>query len=174
MLYTLFYKEKKVKMSKLDLIIVGNIVIYPALAKFLKRSHYYMKYDQEEERITFSVNDGDGGRCLFEVRNASHENALKLAKELVLKSLDRDPEHACFWSKYYEVLHLFHDGSEEAEWLRIEIFKLGIACRVRKTSRIWALHMGQYSYGPTMWTAAQALEEIKRYNHEEPALDVVF
>jgi len=162
--------------SKLDLVIVGNVVIYPALAKFLKRSHYYMKYDQETERITLSVNDGDGGRCLLEVRNASHENAIKLAKELGLKSSDRDPEHACFWHKYSEVLHLYHDRSEDAEWLRIEIFKLGIPCRVREIAKSpWALHMGQGSYKPPMWTAAKVVEEIRERNKEHVlSLDVGF
>jgi len=164
-------------MSKLDRVIVGNVVINAfTLSKFLKRSHYFMNYDPDKEKITLTVNDGDGGRDLIEIRNASHENAVKFAKELGLKNSNIDQEHACSWSKYHEVLHLYHNGSEEAEWLRIEIFKLGIPCRVRQmvSERPWALHMGQGSYGSAMWTAAKVLEEIKRYNHEEPTLDVGF
>jgi hypothetical protein len=161
-------------MSKLDLVIVGNIVIYPALAKFLKKSCYYMKYDQEKETIRFFANDGDGGETLMEIRNASHENALKIAKILDLTSQNKYPDQACFWSKYHEVLHLVLDGSEEAEWLRVEIFKLGIACRVSmfRSLKGWELHKGQYCYGPPMWIAAKVLEEIKRYNQEQPTLDI--
>ncbi len=164
-------------MSKLDRIIVGNVVIYPALAEFLKRSHYFMKYDPEKEMITLSVNDGDGGKDLIEIRNASHENALKLAKELGWKTRNTDKDYACSWSKYYEVLHLYHNGSEEAEWLRVEIFKLGIPCRVREmvTEKPWALHMGQGSYKPPMWTAKKVLEEIRERNfnkEHEPTLDI--
>ncbi len=165
-------------MSKLDLVIVGNVVIHSALAEFLKRSEYYMGYDQEKETITLSVNDGDGRKCLMEIRNASHENAVKLAKNLHLESSDRDPDHSCFWSKYNSVLHLLHDGSEDAEWLRIEIFKLGIPCRVRKfrplPQRGWELHMGG-SYGPPMWSGPKTLEEIKRsHKGHEASLDVGF
>lgn len=153
-------------MSKLGKVIIGNVVIHPAdLAKFLKRSHYYMSYDSHKEKITLSVNDGDGGIDLLEIRNASHENALKLAKELGLKSSDRDPEHSCFWSKYYEVLHLYHDSSGEVEWLRVEIFKLGIPCRVRKVAHgRWALHIGQYSYKPPMWSVEKVLGELAEMN----------
>lgn len=160
-------------MSNLDRVIVGNVVIYPALAEFLKRSHYFMKYDPDKETITLSVNDGDGGRDLIQIRHASYENAVKFASNLGLKS----PGPSCFWSKYCEVLHLYHNGSEEAEWLRIEIFKLGIPCRVRKmvTEKPWALHMGQGSYKPPMWTAAKVVEEIKRWNKDyQPSLDVGF
>mgnify|MGYP001588210629 CR=1 FL=1 len=166
-----------INMSNLSNVIVGNVVIHPALVEFLKRSHYFMKYDQDKETITLSVNDGDGGKTLIEIRNASHENAVKLAEKLDLKSSDRYLDHACFWSKYYEVLHLYHNGSEEAEWLRIEIFKLGIPCRVRKmvTEKPWALHMGQGSYKPPMWTATKVVEEIKRWNKDyQPSLDVGF
>ena len=138
-----------------------------------------MKYDMEKETITFSVNDGEGGLNLIEIRNASHENAVKLAKELGLKTSNTDQEHACSWGKYYEVLRLYHDGSTEAEWLRIEIFKLGIPCRVREIAKIakesWALSMCQGCYKPPMWTAAKVLEEIKSRNYNsshEPTLDV--
>ncbi len=165
------------KMSKLDCVIVGNVVIHPALAEFLKRSHYFMSYEPDKETITLSVNDGDGGKNLIEIRNASHENALKLAKELGLKTRNLDQDHACSWSKYYEVLHLYHDGSDDAEWLRVEIFKLGIPCRVRKNAilKSWDLVMGQYSYKPPMWTVQKTLEQIKLYNKEyEPSFDVGF
>lgn len=164
-------------MSNLDRVIVGNVVIYPALAEFLKRSHYFMKYDPDKETITLSVNDGDGGKDLIQIRHASYENAVKFAKELGLKTQNRDQDNACSWSKYYEVLHLYHDGREEAEWLRIEIFKLGIPCRVNGHFSIksWELHMGQGSYKPPMWTAVKVLEEIKRLNTDyEPSLDVGF
>jgi len=164
-------------MSKLDCVIVGNVVIHPALAEYLKRSHYYMKYDQEKETITLSVNDGGGGVDLIEVRNASHENALKLARELDLRSSDKDIDRACFWSKYHPVLHFYHDCSDDAEWLRVEIFKLGIPCRVRKNAvlKSWDLNMGQYSYKPPMWTVQKTLEQVKLYNKEyEPSLDVGF
>lgn len=164
-------------MSKLDLVIVGNAVIHPALVEFLKRSHYYMSYESNTETITFSVNDGGGGKILFEIRNASHENALKLAKVLGLKSSDREPDRACFWSKYSQVLHLLHNGSTDAEWLRIEIFKLGIPCRVQEItgSRPWELRMDQYSYTPPSWSAPKVLEEIERRNKQEVrCLDIGF
>ena len=100
-------------MSKLDRVIVGNVVIYPALAEFLKRSCYYLGYDPDKELITLFANDGGGGQDLMQIRNASHENALKLAKELGLKTQNLDQDHACSWGKYYDVLHLYHNDSEE-------------------------------------------------------------
>ena len=171
------FTTKRINVSNLNRIIVGNVVIHPALAEFLKRSCYYMGYDPDKELITLFANDGGGGQDLMQIRNASHENALKLAKELGLKTQNLDQDHACSWDKYCEVLHFYHNGSEEAEWLRIEIFKLGIPCRVRKivTEKPWALHMCQGSYGPTMWTVKKLLKEIKERNFNkkhEPTLDI--
>jgi hypothetical protein len=164
---------RRIEMPNLDRVIVGNVVIHPTLTEFLKRSCYYLKYDQDKETIILSANDGYGGKTLMEIRNASHENAKKLAKNLGMES----PGTSCFWSKYSEVLHLLHDGSEEAEWLRIEIFKLGIPCRVMKSANVkgWRLQMGQGSYGPPMWTAKKVLVEIKTRNYDkdhEPSLDI--
>ncbi len=182
MLSKLLYITEDKIMSKLDRIIVGNTVIYPALAEFLKRSHYFMSYDPKKEVITLSANHGGGGQDLFEIRNASHENAVKLAKELGLTTRNEDREHACAWGKYYEVLRLLHDGSTEAEWLRIEIFKLGIPCRVREiqpsldiATNCWALHMCGAAYTPPMWKVVKVLDEIKSRNFNQshkPTLDI--
>jgi len=107
-----------------DKVIVGNIMLNPHLIKkFLKKSHYYMVYEPKSEKIAFSANDGNGGDTLLEIRNASYENAVKLARELGLKS-DRDTP--LYWSKWNPRLYLYHNGTKDAEAVRVELLKSGI------------------------------------------------
>jgi len=148
-------------MDPLARVIVGNVVIYPAtLRQFLKKSHYFMTYHPDTERITFEANHWYGGVILFEIRNASHENAQKLATELGLAS---DSPKSCHWGKYNPVLNLQHNGSPEAEQLRVEMLRLSVPFVVVKTdgTEPFALTNGQGMHKSPMWNVESMLKIIR-------------
>lgn len=159
--------------SDLDRIIVGNCVIYPALREVLKKSYYYMSYSPEKELITFSENDGGGGRILLELRNASYVCAQQLAKELGLKS-DYSGKLP-FWHKWNPHYSLWHDGSEGAENIRIEMLKLGLPFKLYNSPHgrdshgniYWGWSNGNHLYTPTCWTPEDIIkllrEDAERY-----------
>ena len=145
-------------------IIVGNIVIYPVLRQFLIKSHYFMSYDPETEKITFRANHNRGGEDLFQIRNASYENAVKLANELGLKSIE---EKELNWSKWNPIYDLYYDKSEDSEKIRTEMLKLGLPFRVLMPRYVngentWAWSTGGYIYSPPMWTVDQVLDQIRK------------
>ncbi|MEK7114997.1 MAG: hypothetical protein AAB847_01410 [Patescibacteria group bacterium] len=133
-----------------DSVVVGNFAIDPNVLRiFLRKSHYYMSYDPEKEIIFFSVNDGSGGKNIFEIRNASHENAVKLANGLGLNDNHdgKPPEEVLHWSKWNPNLLLYSNGGPEAKELKEEMLRLEIPHRILR-SDIYALtyHIGGVSY----------------------------
>jgi hypothetical protein len=119
-----------------------------------------MSYEAEKETITFSINDDNGGRDLFYIRNASYESAVKLAEGLGLDD-DGIRQPIC-WSKWNPVYKLDYDKSEDAEKLRIEIVSLGLPLRIQKISSGWAWYNNGCVYRPPTWTVDKVLKEIRK------------
>ncbi len=142
-------------------LVIGNAVIDArSLRDFLIKSHYWLTFEPKDGTIRLSANHNAGGVCLLEVRNASHENAVRLAEELGLKSDGRDP--AVSWTKWNPVLELDHDGSESAERLRIEMLRLGIPFRLVSGCRELALIANQGRHTPPMWSEEAMLGVIRK------------
>ena len=142
-------------------VIVGNIVFHPeVLRDFLKKSHYFMLYKAETETIIFKANDDSGGREIFSIRNASYENAAKLAVGLGLTG-DGVRPYLC-WTKWNPSYKLDHDGSEDAEKLRMEMLSLGMPFKLHKTSKEWSWNNGRGVYQSPMWTVGKVLVEIRK------------
>ena len=140
-------------------VLVGNIVIFPNVVReCLAKSYYFLIYVLEEESLTLSVNDGSGGKVLFEIRNVPYESAVKLAEGLGLKGDGASP---LSWGKWNPTLRLYHDGSEKAELLRTEMLKLGIPHRIFWGSYPLALTSGQGKMSSPAWTPEQMMEEIR-------------
>jgi len=150
----------------LSKIIIGNVAIRAAsLREYLKKSHYWLTYDPDRETITLNANHNAGGEVLLEIRQASYENAERLARELGLKADGRTT-----WHKWNPVYELDHDGSAEAEALRMKMLALGLPHKVYRNRRQWALLLHQGSHTPPMWTVDVLLkmleEEAERYKDQ--------
>ncbi len=142
-------------------LVIGNAVIDGrSLRDFLVKSHYWLTFDPKTQTIRLSANHNAGGVCLFEIRGASHENAVRLAEELGLKPDGREP--CTGWSKWNPVLELEHDGSETAERLRLEMLRLGIPFRLSRDRRELALIAGQGRHTRPMWTEEAMLGVIRK------------
>ena len=153
-------------MSKLSDVIVGGPVIFnPAfLGEVLKGSCFYMSYNSKELSAELFHNTGQtGGRIMMIIKNMSHESAVKLAKGMGLKP-DREGGDCCFWSRSVPIIHLYHDGSEDAEKIRLEACRLNIECiTVKINKRPWYLINGMYRYDPTTWPADKLIIEMKHW-----------
>ena len=152
-------------MSNLSKVIVGGpIVLNPTvLGEVLKGSCFYMHYDKDKEIAKLFHNNGkSGGRDILEIRNVSHESVTKLAEGMGLKP-DFDRDTCCFWSKNLSIIHLYHDGSADAERIRIEAYRLNIECRVVIIKKgPWRLYHGMYEYSPNSWPA-DVMQVLKRW-----------
>lgn len=148
--------------NSLDKVIVGNLAISPAtLRRYLKKSHYWLVYRPDTETITLTANHNLGGEQLLEIRNASYENAERLARELGLAA-DGAGGQPCLWSKWNPVVELDHDGSEDAEALRLEMLRLGLPHVVRRRQQgDWAWIDSCGSHSPSMWTREMVLKLIR-------------
>jgi len=147
--------------NSLDKIIVGNLAISAAnLRRYLKKSHYWLAYHPETETIAFTANHNGGGEQLLEIRNASYENAERLARELGLTA-DHEGAQPCLWTKWNPVVELAHDGSDDAEALRLEMLRLGLPHTVRRSGRQWAWIDSAGAHAPTMWTKEMVLQRIR-------------
>lgn len=124
-------------------VLIGNIVLYPAIIReFLKKSHYYLTYEPEYERLTLNANHGFGGRRLFEIRNASYESAAKLADQLGLAG---DGEYPTTWTKWNPIFHLHHDGSDRAKQLHSIMNDLGLPHTIHDSATL-RLMFGNFRY----------------------------
>lgn len=142
-------------------VLIGNIVLCPDIIKqYLIKSHYFLVYNSQGEKLTLNANHGRGGEVLFEIRNVSYESACKLAEGLGLKC-DSSNELSCVWSKWNPILILSHDGSADAETLRMELLKLGIPHIIYSRSETLALSNGQGIHKSPAWTVQQMLEIIQ-------------
>jgi len=138
-------------------VLMGNVVFHPeVLRECLKKFSYHMIYRPEEEKVEFSMNNGGGGRTLFEVRNVPYESAKKLAEGLGLIGSDS----SLFWSKNNPYLKLYDDGSEGAKKLKEEIMTLGIPFRVVEREEYGFGDWGRdfLSHG---WTLEMLLKEVR-------------
>ena len=155
-------------------VMVGNVVLYPDLLRnCLKKSHYYLTYNQKDDVVTFWVNDkGEGGKVIFEIRNIPQESAEKLARELGLKpdfETLQNRRRAVSWSKYNPYLILNDDGSENAQILRNDLFLSGIPFKAVK-SRELGLSYEQHYYGISGWSfegLRKIIKDMKKDNLEE-------
>ncbi len=147
--------------SSLDKVIVGNLALSAAaLRECLKKSHYWLAYDPAAEKISLHANHGSGGQLLLEVRNASYENAARMAAELGLQA-DSAAAQPCVWSKWNPKVYLGHDGSADADELLAEIRRLEIPCDVNRRARALCLSVGQGTMQVPMWRKDQLLAEIR-------------
>jgi hypothetical protein len=150
----------------LSRVIVGNLVVNPeVLREYLRKSHYFMTYDPNNETIEFKANHGKGGQVIMEIRNASHESAVKLAQGL---GLTTDREYPTSWSKWNPVYWLYHDGSVGAETLRMEMLKLSLPFNLITGSymsssceKTWAWNNNGRVYTPPMWSVESVVKEIR-------------
>lgn len=132
-------------------VIAGNFCFYPeTLLRFLRKSCYIATYDERREVFVLDANHNDGGARLLEIRDIDYAGASRIAKELGLKQ--EDPSR---WAKRLPVLHLDHDGSEEAEKLRLEMLRLDVPHTVYKKAR--TLRLVVY---PKTYTAKDPLEKM--------------
>lgn len=129
-------------------LVCGNTVIYPkSLREFLKKSHYWLSYDPEKETATLHANHGGGGVVLLELRQASYENAARLAEEL---GLEKNGDYS--WSKWNPVVRLYHDGSAAAETVRLHLLDSGLPFVQINNSLKMAFSDGDRSYGMPSWS----------------------
>ncbi len=141
-----------------DNTIMGRIELNAgALRKFLAKSHYYLSYDRDRYRAVLCANDGGGGVELFALNDVPYVVAQLLAKEL---GLEGDGPAPTSWHKWNPTLGLDHDGSADAEELRVEMLKLGVPhkiCRVRDLALIG--NGGRHTR--PMWDQASMLKIIR-------------
>lgn len=141
-------------------VLIGTVLFNPGIIRqYLKKSHYFLTYDPNKETLTLTVNHGFGGQNLFEVRNASHENAKKLAEGLGLTADDKT-ESPLIWGKWNPVLRLYHDGTADAEMLHTEMLRLEIPHTILTSDSI-GLADSRGLHKPPLWTVPQMLQIIK-------------
>lgn len=140
-------------------VIIGDIILFPKIIReFLVKSHYFLTYDPGTENLKLNVNHGSGGQVLFEIRRISYESVTKLAKDLGLKG---ESEAPLIWEKWNPILCLHHDGSKEAEMLRVEMLKLGVPHTVHQCE-VFGLTDGQCLYESPMWSVKKILQIIRK------------
>jgi len=148
-------------------VVVGGIVIFNpnVLGEILSDSCFFMRYKVEDRSLEFFHNNGDGGRTIFVIEGISHESAAKLARGAGLKAGDKENDELdCFWEKSMPIIHLYHDGSEDAEKIRLEACRLNLKCRVKKISHEpWFLTNGQFIYSSksNLWSVNSIITEMQ-------------
>jgi len=62
------------------------------------------------------------------------------------------------------MIHLCHDGSEDAERIRLEACRLNMECRVIEIGyHPWHVHQGMYRYEPDYWPADKVIKEMQKW-----------
>ncbi|HEY4506766.1 MAG TPA: hypothetical protein VJH71_01195 [Candidatus Paceibacterota bacterium] len=144
------------------LTIVGNITINgPVLRDFLKKSYYFLTWDENTCSLALEANHSLGGMLLFKIKDVSYAEAKNLAEQLGLKS--REDDNSTFWSKWNPVVSINHNSSIEAEELRVEALKLGIPIIIRNVppSSCYGLSHGQGLCQSDLWSQEHMLEIIR-------------
>lgn len=155
-------------MSNLHKVIVGGPTVFnpTVLGSVLNGSCFYMTYKCEDQSARLFHNNGEsGGQDVLVIKNVSHENIAKLAEGMGLKP-DREGNFCCFWSRSVPIIHLYHDGSEDAEKIRLEACRLNMECRVVSINRgPWYLSSGMHSYSPDspFWSADNVIKEMRNW-----------
>jgi len=138
-------------------ILLGNVRLRAdVLRRYLKKSHYWLRYDSKIARMELWANHGHGGEVIFKAENVPFETAKRLANELGLENQDLDS-----WYKWNPVVTLKFDGSADAAELRRELLELGIPFHQYESKEGWEFSDGQGAYSPPMWTKDKVLEEIR-------------
>ena len=142
-----------------DKVIAGNVVLYPkVLREFLTKSRYFLRYEPEEEELILMADHDQASRVLFVMRNVSYETAVKIAVDLGLTAKENRYNTPTIWTKWNPILRLCHDGSEDAEILRLEMLKLGIPHIVRRNEEVLCLINDRGAHRSPAWTAEKMLE----------------
>lgn len=116
-----------------------------------------MTYDPKSGTIIFESNSIIfGHNKLFEIRNASHENAKKLAKELGLILFNDELS----WYKYNPEFILLSDGSVSADNLRSELIKSKIPFYERENEE-FGLSNGTHEWTFPSWSLKDLIKKIK-------------
>jgi hypothetical protein len=139
-------------------VIIGNAVVYPAqLRNFLVKSHYYLIYEPDKEKLTLYANHDTGGQALFELRNASYESAVKMAQELGLD--ESQGKYPLMWTKWNPILSVHDNGSEESEKIKMEVLRLGMPHINFRGEKI-GFSFGTNYYGPPSYTLSGLIKEL--------------
>ena len=140
-------------------ILLGNMRLSAdTLRRYLKKSHYWLRYDFKTARIELWANHGHGGEIIIEAENVPFGTAERFAKEL---GLDKEGSRRS-WYKWNPVVTLRFDGSDDAAELRRELLELGIPFHQYQSNEGWEFCDGQGAYSPPMWTKDKVLEEIRK------------
>lgn len=152
-------------------VIVGSTVLYPkVLRQFFRKSRYYLRYESEEGELILIADHDQVNRILFEMKDVSYESAVKVAADLGLTAKENKDNTPTVWTKWNPILQLWHDGSEDAEILRVEMLKLGIPHNIRRNEEKLCIINDRGAYKSPIWTADKLLEIIRetaeRYKEE--------
>ena len=123
-----------------DTLVSGDFTAYGRIiSKYLVRAgNLFLNYDPKTATMKLWANDGGGGETIFEVRNISYASVAQFAKDLDFKS-DTDGSDPTGWNRCYPLPRLHHDGSEEAERLRMEFLRLEIPVKIVRDSKTCVL-----------------------------------
>ncbi len=140
-------------------IILGNIRLKAnALREFLKKSHYWVRYDRKTAKMELTANHGNGGVQIFEADNVPFETAKRFAEELGLEKESGDG-----WYKWNPIVFLGFDGSADAIELTREILELGLPLTEYRCEGHWEVYGvgGQGKYCSPMWSKEEVSKIIK-------------
>jgi len=148
--------------NSLSATVVGNVEIFgKTLRNFLQKSHYYLFYKPETRTAKLYVNHIGGGKPLVVFHNVGYEVARKFAENLGLLPDDEKKDKPLFWAKWNPVLALFHDGSSDAEALRMEMLRLGIPHVVHRDCPEFSLRDSGSIYKKPSWTSEKIMEFVR-------------
>lgn len=142
-------------------LLIGNIVVYPEVIKnFLKKSHYWITFNEEKNTMELWANHLRGGELLLSINNCSYTQVKEFAELLGFKKDSGDS-----WSKWNPIYKLDDNGSEDAEKIKICAFKLGIPLVVYEISKKekWAFYRDNYVQRPPDWPVEKIIEELKEW-----------
>ncbi len=143
-------------------LLIGNVVLNPEIIKnFLKKSCYWISFDEKENTMKLCASHLRGGEILFSISNCSYIQAKEFSELLGLKN--ENGEH--YWGKWNPIYELDDDGSEDAEKIKICAFKLGIPLIVRPVSedKKWAFYHSDRMQKPPDWSVEKIIEQLNEW-----------
>ena len=109
-----------------DKVLVGNLALQATvLAKFLHGGNFTLRYDPEAEAIRLEAYSAPGAETVLEIRQASHENFLKLADRLGYL-LQEDGLRA---TSDQSQVTFFHNGTGTADEIELCLLELELPYR---------------------------------------------
>lgn len=110
-------------------ILVGNFLGHPGLLKlYLKGYDYLLTYTGERDLVFQVIHphaQGDPIR-LFELQRVPYETAQKFAQLLDFVPRYPDQEFPYQWKSRISTIHVWHDESEDADQIILELVKLDL------------------------------------------------